>query len=134
MYNGNYQMDTFTINSTVQKYSSQPSYRVIKERILYAQHTLSRMFNGTTPAPKLGQAYRNNSYTPDILSFLLEEHTGEVFTYPEVAKKEVIKFDLSETGHSAFPFIHGCLHLKGYDHGDTMEKLERKYCKAFDIS
>ena len=40
----------------------------------------------------------------------------------------------SKDGYIAFLFIHGLLHLKGHDHGDTMESLERRYVKQFGIS
>ncbi len=32
-----------------------------------------------------------------------------------------------------FLFIHGCVHLKGYDHGAKMEKVEEKFRKKFKI-
>jgi rRNA maturation RNase YbeY len=67
------------------------------------------------------------SYTPNVLSYPLTDETGEIFICPTVAQKEAHKFNLSYEGYVAYLLIHGLLHLKGYDHGDTMEKLERKY-------
>ena len=32
-----------------------------------------------------------------------------------------------------FVFIHGCVHLKGFDHGDKMEKVEEKFRKIFKV-
>ncbi len=43
-------------------------------------------------------------------------------------------FNLSKEGYIAFLFIHGLLHLKGHDHGDIMESLERRYMKKFAIA
>jgi ssRNA-specific RNase YbeY (16S rRNA maturation enzyme) len=33
----------------------------------------------------------------------------------------------------SFLFVHGLVHLKGYDHGDKMEKMEIKFRKIFKI-
>jgi probable rRNA maturation factor len=69
-----------------------------------------------------------------VLSFPLDKTTGEVYICPAVSNKEASKFNLSQPGYVAYLFIHGLLHLKGHDHGDTMDKLERKYLKLFKIT
>lgn len=69
-----------------------------------------------------------------MLSFPLSLNNGEIFICPLVAKSEASEYDLSPDGYVAFLFIHGLLHLKGYDHGDTMDKMEQKYLKMFNIS
>ncbi|MCA9354399.1 MAG: rRNA maturation RNase YbeY, partial [Candidatus Kaiserbacteria bacterium] len=127
-------MDTFSITSTVRSYPKRLPFREIKDMILGKKYELSLVFVGATRAKQLNESYRSKTYVPNVLSFPLSESAGEVYICPKVAAKEAKEFDLSVNGYMAFLFIHGCLHLKGYDHGDTMEKLERKYCKAFDIS
>ena len=47
--------------------------------------------------------------------------------------KEAIKFDRSYENFLAFIFIHGCVHLKGYDHGGTMEDIEIKVRNKFKV-
>jgi ssRNA-specific RNase YbeY (16S rRNA maturation enzyme) len=42
-------------------------------------------------------------------------------------------FDRSYENFIYFLFIHGCVHLKGYDHGSTMERIEAKFRKEFGI-
>jgi len=65
-----------------------------------------------------------------VLSFPLDEKAGEIFLDLET-KKESEEFEMSYKKYLTFLFIHGCLHLKGYDHGAEMEKLEDKFIKKF---
>lgn len=127
-------MDTFSISTTVKRYPKKIPYAEIKRGILGTRYELSLVFIGTRRAATLNRTYRQKTYTPNILSFPLDEHTGEIFICPEVAAREARQFDMSKTGYIAYLFIHGCLHLKGHEHGDTMEKLERKYVRSFNIT
>lgn len=127
-------MNTFTTSSTVRAYPANLPFSAIKQAILGAKYELSLTFVGEKRAASLNKAYRQKTYSPNVLSFPLTETAGEIFITPAVAKREAAKFDLTPNGYIAYLFIHGCLHLKGYDHGDTMDKLERKYLKAFNIS
>lgn len=106
----------------------------MKDAILGKKYKLSLVFVGKQRAATLNKQYRNKSYSPNVLSFPLDKTTGEIFICPHVAQNEAAKFDLTPNGYVAFLFIHGCLHLKGYGHGDTMDRQERKYLKAFDVS
>lgn len=126
-------MKTLLISSTVKKYPSFP-FEAIKNKILGSKYQLSLAFVGTKTAANLNKEYRKKTYTPNVLSFPLDTQHGEIVICPHVAKKEASKYNLSVDGYVAFLFIHGCLHLKGLDHGDTMDKQEQKYLKLFDIS
>lgn len=126
-------MNTLTINSTIKKYPKRLPYEDIKRKIVGAKYELSLVFVGKQRATTLNQNYRNKTYIPNVLSFPLSETSGEIYICPEIAAKEAKKFDLTSNGHIAFLFIHGLLHLKGYDHSDEMEKMEKKYLKAFSI-
>ncbi len=122
----------FSITSTIKSYPHFP-YQEIKETILGKNYELSLAFVGTARAQKLNVAYRKKSYVPNVLSFPLNEACGEIFICPEISYKEVWEFNLSKKGYVAFLFIHGLLHLKGYDHGSKMEELEKRYMKRFGI-
>ncbi|MCA9359338.1 rRNA maturation RNase YbeY [Candidatus Kaiserbacteria bacterium] len=126
-------MKNFTITNTVKNYPAHP-YTEVAKKILGAKYELSLVFVGKARAAKLNQDYRQKTYTPNVLSFPLTEKSGEIFICPQVAKSEAAKYNLSPDGYIAFLFIHGCLHLKGLDHGDTMDKQEQKYLKLFNIS
>jgi len=126
-------MSKINITSTVKKYPKNIPYDDIKRQILGDSYDLSLAFIGAKRAATINQQYRNKSYSPNVLSFPLDKQAGEIIICPSVADKEHSDFNLTPRGYIAFLFIHGLLHLKGYDHGDTMEKLERKHLKSFNI-
>jgi len=123
---------TFSLTSTIARHPSYP-YEAIKDAILGRSYVLSVAFVGTKRAQKLNVAYRQKTYVPNVLSFPLDSKTGEIYLCPEIAYPEAKDFNLTKDGYIAFLFIHGCLHLKGHDHGDTMEALERRFMKRFRI-
>lgn len=127
-------MQDFTLTSTVKQYPERQPYASIKRKILGARYELSLVFIGKTRAITLNRKSRHKTYAPNVLAFPLTNTTGEVFICPEAANREAKHFGLSAEGYIAYLFIHACLHLKGHEHGDTMEKLERKYTRAFGIT
>ncbi len=126
-------MTNFNISSTIKKYPKSLPLEEIKLKIVGQKYELSLVFIGKTRAASLNKQYRNKNYTPNVLSFPMSKTAGEIFICPQVAKKEAEKYNLSVKGYIAFLFIHGLLHLKGHDHGDTMDKQEIKYLKLFNI-
>jgi probable rRNA maturation factor len=126
-------METFSITSTVKEYPTH-TYQAMKEAILGKRYNLSLVFIGTKKSAQLNEQYRQKTYSPNVLSFPLDERTGEIFICPLVAKSQAAKHSLSVDGYVAFLFIHGLLHLKGHDHGDTMDTQEQKYLTRFNIS
>lgn len=69
----------------------------------------------------------------NVLAFPLSKTSGEILLCRETARKEAPLFGMSERTFIAFLFIHACLHLKGYRHGGTMEREERRIMKKFDL-
>ncbi len=122
-----------TISSTISSYPTWP-YQAMKDTILGKSYSLSLTFVGKARAQKLNITYRNKDYVPNVLSFPLDAQTGEIYICPEAAKRQAKDFDLSVDGYLAFLFIHGCVHLKGHDHGATMDSLEQKYLRQFRIT
>lgn len=105
----------------------------IKESVLGKRYTLSLVFVGNTRMRRLNRIYRNKDKTTDILSFPVSKDTGEMFISLQEAKRRCKRFDMKPTEYFTFLFIHGCLHLKGHDHGKKMEQLENKWCEKFNI-
>ncbi len=126
-------MAHFSVSSTIRSYPAHP-YEAIKNAILGKSYDLSLAFVGEARAQKLNITTRNKDYIPNVLSFPLDTSTGEIFICPEVAKKQAKDFALSIDGYVAYLFIHGCVHLKGHDHGATMDRLEQKYVSQFRIT
>jgi len=124
---------SLSITSTVKSYPRH-QYDLIAQSILGKRYDLSLVFIGRTRATTLNREYRNKTYSPNVLSFPLDTHTGEIFICPQIALREASKYNLTPSGYVGFLFIHGCLHLKGLMHGDTMDKLEAKWVKHFALT
>ncbi len=122
----------FYVSHSVRSYPSLP-YEEMKDVILGKKYTLSLTFVGATRAQKLNKTYRNAEYIPNVLSFPLDKNVGEIYITPSVAEREAPKFSLSPRGYVGYLFIHGLLHLKGYPHGATMERAEKKYSTLFKL-
>jgi probable rRNA maturation factor len=103
----------------------------IKEEILKKDYDLSFVLVGDKKSKELNLKYRNGNYIPNVLSFPIDKNAGEIFINPNQAKKECTKFEMTYKNFLVYLFIHGCLHLKGLDHGKKMDTLEAKYLKAF---
>ncbi len=115
--------------------TTRSSYRVpfetIKNDILGEKYQLSLALIGEKRARAINRQSRQKEYAPNVLSFPLTKNSGEVYLTPAVAKREAKKFDHAEREHLVFLYIHGLLHLQGYDHGPKMESLEQKFLKKY---
>jgi probable rRNA maturation factor len=112
---------------------SKTLFDQIKKAILGDKYELSLVFITAKKIKNLNKIYRNINKPTDILSFPLSKTSGEIFICPAEAKKMMLEFKRSYKNFLAFLFIHGLVHLKGYDHGCEMEKLEIKFRKKFKI-
>jgi len=121
-----------TISQTVASYPKHP-YAEMKDAILGKSYALSLTFVGEKRARDLNKIYRNKTYVPNVLSFPLSNNAGEIYISPKVAAREAHAFGLSPRGYVGYLFIHGLLHLKGYPHGATMDKAEKKYSARFGL-
>lgn len=105
----------------------------IKKEILGSKYELSFSFIAPKKIKSFNKIYRNINKPTDILSFPLSKSTGEIFICKSETKKMAPKFDRSYENFLVYLFIHGCVHLKGYDHGPKMEKVEEKFRKMFKV-
>lgn len=103
----------------------------IREKILGQKYELSVTFLSPSAQKKLNKKYRGKNKSTNILSFPLSKRNGEITFDLSLVKKESKNFDMTYSQFLKYLFIHGCLHLKGYEHSSTMEKEERKYLKIF---
>jgi probable rRNA maturation factor len=104
----------------------------VKDEILGNEYELSLVFPTIELATDLHIQWKKKDGPVNILSFPLDERSGEIFITLSQARKEARKFDRSYGNHLMFLFIHGCLHLKGMTHGHLMEKSEKKYFSKFE--
>jgi probable rRNA maturation factor len=101
----------------------------IKETILGKKYDLTIVFCTPEESRERNKTYRKKDYPTNILSFPLEENSGEIYISLTVAKNEAKNFDMSYNKFIHLLIIHGTLHLKGHTHGSTMEELEKTYLK-----
>jgi len=120
------------INKTKGRLPSLP-FELMKTTILGKKYELSLVFTTASKMLELNKIYRNLNEPTDILSFPLSKTSGEIFICPSETKKMMSEFGRTYENFLAFLFIHGLVHLKGYDHGDEMEKVEIKFRKKLKI-
>ncbi|MCD5384649.1 MAG: rRNA maturation RNase YbeY [Candidatus Pacebacteria bacterium] len=124
-------MANTTITKTIRSKAFKISYISIADSILPKDYELSLVLIADTLGKKLNKKHKGRDYPTDVLSFPLSDNLGEIFINVRKAQREAKKFGHSGAKHVKYLFIHGCLHLAGYDHGDEMELLEQKYLKKF---
>ncbi len=119
----------------------------IKKDILGKDYSLSVAYVSENKSRELNKKYRKKDRPTNVLSFSLRENFGELVICKAVVKNEVAEMKASikkgkknnkenNLGKNfdewlGFLVIHGMLHLKGYVHGGTMERLERKYDQKY---
>ena len=123
----------FSLTNETKTVIPRPLFDEIKKEILGAKYQLSLVFTDSTQMKKFNTIYRNKEKATDILSFPLSKTEGEIYICPSEARKEAKKFDRAYDNFLSFLFIHGCTHLKGHDHGGTMESIEEGARRKFGI-
>ena len=119
-------------NKTNGKLISLP-FSAMKDHILGKDYSLSLVIVGKKAIQNLNSKYRNINTPTDILSFSVDKNIGEIFICQEIAKKKAPTFDRSYKNFLSYLFIHGCVHLLGFDHGTKMEKIEEMHRNHFQI-
>ncbi|MEK7211269.1 MAG: rRNA maturation RNase YbeY [Patescibacteria group bacterium] len=109
-----------------------------------ASGQVSLVLVGEKEIKKLNALYRKKNAATDVLSFPVKEgenipgggrgDLGDVFICPAVVKKIFGRDSAARIEHL---FVHGVLHLLGYDHDSAraaqkMEKLEGKILNSSD--
>ncbi len=102
-----------------------------KEAILGKNYELSIVFVGAKKSHALNLQYRGKDKPTNVLSFPNSKTSGELIFCLSQVRKDAPDFEQSYEEFLVFLFIHGLLHLKGFDHGSRMESEERKFLKKF---
>lgn len=119
-------------NNTKGKFPNLP-FVDIKNEVLGKDYDLSLVFIGDKLSRRLNREYRKKDKPTDILSFPLSKNDGEIFINLRLAKKEASHFGRTYSNFLAFLFIHGLVHLKGFEHSSKMERQETKIRNKFNI-
>ena len=119
-------------NTTRGKYPTLPFARMT-ETVLGKRYELSLVFIGDQRSKTLNNTHRNKNTVASVLSFPLETTLGEIFINLPLAKRRAKQMDMKPSEYAGYLFIHGLCHLKGLDHGSTMDRREKQLCKQFGI-
>jgi rRNA maturation RNase YbeY len=123
----------FTLKNMTKAKLPRLAFSDMKNAVLGKGYDLSLVIVPPTLSKKLNLIYREKNKPTDILSFPLGKSEGEMFICIPETKKEAVKFERPFENFLAFLFIHGLVHLKGFDHGSKMESEEKKFRKLFSI-
>ncbi len=120
----------FASRTTIRGKVPRIQFEKIAQKILGGTYSLSLVLCGDTLGRRLNAQYRKKTYKPNVLSFPLSKQEGEIFLNVRKAEREARAEGISSARRIAFLFIHACLHLKGLDHGNTMDALEQRHMKT----
>lgn len=118
------------ISTTTKRNAPVGAVRVseVAESILGARYELSVSFVGRRRAKAANVATRGKTYTPNVLSFPISKTEGEILVCQDLLDRDARRFGLPTRAAAAlFLIAHGCLHLKGMDHGPKMEAIEDRW-------
>jgi len=105
----------------------------IKNSVLGEKYELSVALVTPREAREVTKRTKHKDKASNVLSFPLSKTSGEIILCPATARREARQWSASYGDFCAYLFIHGLFHLKGMDHGATMESAERRVLKRFKI-
>jgi probable rRNA maturation factor len=118
------------INNLSKSSLDKKSFSQVAKKVLSGENreseSISLAFVSKEEIRKLNKEFRRKDKPTDVLSFDLKEegYLGEIIICPEVVKNNAKKYGVSEKSEIIKVFIHGILHLCGYDH--EKNKTEEK--------
>lgn len=124
-------MNSVSVSKTIRTPWNTSGYERIVRGVLGSTYHVSIVLIGDTRARALNNKYRGKTYPANILTFPIAPNMGEIYISIPRVKSEANTFDHTPEQHAQYLLIHGCLHLKGYSHGSTMEKAEDAFMKKF---
>ncbi|MGA1861616.1 rRNA maturation RNase YbeY [Deferribacter thermophilus] len=107
--------------------------KLVLKEVIYPLNRaeISILLNNDEKMKKLNKEYRDKDYPTDVLSFPMNEGIiqddmlGDIVINLDKVKEYSLENDIPFLRELVFQYIHGLLHLLGYDHekGDEEEKL-----------
>lgn len=118
---------SFILTNRTQSVIPDIFWPAIKNKVIGEKYNVSLVFVGDNAIKKLSRRYLKKNKVTNILAFPLRKDEGEIYLCPAYIKKEAKRLDIDFKSYIIKLFIHGLLHLKGYEHGEEMEEKEEKY-------
>ena len=119
-------------NHTRTKVAGIP-FSAIKDHILGTRYELSVALLTPAEATRVTLETKKKDKASNVLAFPLSKTSGEILLCPATARTQARDYSMTPHTFLAYLFIHGCLHLKGMQHGATMESEECRVLKHFDL-
>ena len=87
------------------------------------QYEISLLLTDDETIRQLNKEYRNKDKSTDVLSFPMEDDImlGDIAISVDTASRQAEEAEINLDRETAFLFIHGLLHLLGYDHETSQE-------------
>ena len=87
------------------------------------QYEISLLLTDDETIRQLNKEYRNKDKSTDVLSFPMEDDImlGDIAISVDTASRQAAEAEINIDRETAFLFIHGLLHLLGYDHETSQE-------------
>lgn len=126
-------MGNVTVSHTVRKPLKIPYVEDVVREILGPRYSLSVVCIGDKRSRKLNTAYKNKEKPANVLTFPLTDIEGEIFINTAKVKRQAKAYGFTPAHYAVFLLIHGCLHLKGYTHGSTMEEAEDVLIEKYNL-
>ncbi len=114
-------------------------YRRAARDVLGKVYELDLIFVTSAAMKNLNKIYRQRNKSSNVLSFALSPASGQLVLDPSLIKKEPRILGETFRKYLWRLFVHGILHLKGYDHerggreGDKMSRAEERLLKIYKV-
>ena len=127
------------INNLTNFVLDKRSFSTVAKKVLLGENreieTLSLAFVSKEEIKKLNKKFRKKNKSTDVLSFELKKSNclGEIIICPAIVEGNAKKYGVPFKKEVMKVFIHGILHLLGYDHeksekqANLMDQKEEKY-------
>ena len=140
------------INNLTNFAVDKQSFLQVAKKVLLGENrgtqTLSLAFVSKEEIKKLNKKFRKKNKATDVLAFgeisnfqfpISKKNLGEIVICPEVVKENAKKYKTAVRQEMMKVFIHGILHLLGYEHekskkeAEMMAEKEKKYLDNFKL-
>ena len=117
------------INNFSKFKADEKSFSQVAKKVLSGENrktTISLAFVNKAEMKKLNNEFRKKNKPTDVLSFELSEgkSLGEIIICSSVVKENAKKYKVSVKREMLKVFVHGILHLLGYDHEKSKSQVE----------
>jgi len=101
----------------------------VSSKFKLSKQTVSLAFISSSEIRKINRIYRGRDQVTDVLSFQYDAAAllGEIIICATQAKQQAKESKISFEDEVSRLFVHGCLHLLGYEHktNSGSQKMER---------